>query len=542
MRMRLFLALGATFLLGSTSFAQDAGGGPPGEGPRARMQYKRMHQHALRLIEQDKVDESIEHLLEVQKRLPEDAETQFMLTAAYAQAKKKDEALAAMKKALDLGLPPERFVAGPRWLFVTIEDEEAFKAVVSKHENEILHGPMIGNLTHESATVWARTYAKAATLVVSTDPNDATKMVNLSPVLLNGANDGTFSLTAGKLKADTEYFYSVMSMNTQKEELQWYRFRTAPAPGSKQKLTLAFGGGAGFQPKLEYMWDTIGAKKPDLLLMLGDNVYIDDPESKAMNHYTYYRRQSRPEWRKLIATTPVYSIWDDHDFATNDSWGGPEIDKPAWKQQVWDIFKQNWANPPSGGGHTEPGCCYDFTVGDVQFIMLDCRFYRTTPRKENPTMLGPVQKQWLFDTLKKSKENKATFRVLCSSVPWVFEAKGDSLDTWNGYKDERNEIFDFLTREKIEGIVLMSADRHRSDLWKIQRDGAYPLYEFNSSRLTNDHVHGEMKEAIFSYNKKQSFGLVTFDSTVADPTVTYKVISIDGEEIHSFTAKRSELK
>ena len=88
----------------------------------------------------------------------------------------------------------------------------------------------------------------------------------------------------------------------------------------------------------------------------------------------------------------------------------------------------------------------------------------------------------------------------------------------------------------------MSADRHRSDLWKIDRPDDYPLYEFNSSRLTNQHVHKEMDAAIFSYNKKQSFGTVDIDTTLDDPIITYRVVSIDGEEIHKFTVKRSELK
>ena len=50
-----------------------------------------------------------------------------------------------------------------------------------------------------------------------------------------------------------------------------------------------------------------------------------------------------------------------------------------------------------------------------------------------------------------------------------------------------------------------------------------------------------MDEAIFSYNKKQSFGIVTFDTKAADPTVTYDVISIDREKVHSLTVKRSQL-
>ena len=49
-----------------------------------------------------------------------------------------------------------------------------------------------------------------------------------------------------------------------------------------------------------------------------------------MQHYCYYRRQARPEFSALVAQTPVYSIWDDHDFGVNDCVEGPEIDLPAW--------------------------------------------------------------------------------------------------------------------------------------------------------------------------------------------------------------------
>jgi alkaline phosphatase D len=51
----------------------------------------------------------------------------------------------------------------------------------------------------------------------------------------------------------------------------------------------------------------------------------------------------------------------------------------------------------------------------------------------------------------------------------------------------------------------------------------------------------EKQGALFSYNKKQSFGLVSFDTAAADPQVTYEVISIDGERIHSLTVRRSQL-
>jgi alkaline phosphatase D len=146
--------------------------------------------------------------------------------------------------------------------------------------------------------------------------------------------------------------------------------------------------------------------------------------------------------------------------------------------------------------------------------MLDGRFYRTNPYGEKPSMLGPVQKAWLLEQVKKSK---ATFKVLASPVPWSFNTKGKSLDTWNGFRDEREEIFAFLEENKIDGVVLISADRHRSDARKIERG------------------------AIFGYNEKQSFGLLSFDTTLQDPTVTFEIISIDNERIHSLTLRHSEI-
>jgi alkaline phosphatase D len=170
--------------------------------------------------------------------------------------------------------------------------------------------------------------------------------------------------------------------------------------------------------------------------------------------------------------------------------------------------------------------------------MLDGRFYRTNPYGPSPSMLGPVQKAWLLNQLRKSK---ATFKVLASPVPWDFYTKGKSLDTWNGFRGEREDIFAFLEENRIDGVVLISADRHRSDARKIDRPNGYAFYEFESSRLTNQHKHDLKPGAIFGYNKKPSFGLLNFDTAAPDPTVTFQIISIDNERIHSLTLKHSEI-
>ena len=307
------------------------------------------------------------------------------------------------------------------------------------------------------------------------------------------------------------------------------------------KFTIGFGGGSGYVPENERMWDTIGAIEPRALLLLGDNVYIDDPETPEMQRFHYYRRQSQPEWGKLAKTVPIYSIWDDHDFTTNDGWGGPDIEKPSWKRDVWEIYKENWDNPYYGGGKENPGCWFDFSIGDVHFIMIDGRYYRESPKDESPSMLGPVQMKWLKKTLTKKP---ATFTVICNNVPMAPKVKPGSKDTWDGYPEERTEIYQYIADQKIPGVVILSADRHRSDAYKVDTEinGMYPLFEFSSSRLTNQHVHKLIDHSLFGYNEKQSFGKIDFDLTTEDPTVKYTIINIDGKKIHDLTVKLSQLQ
>ena len=503
-------------------------------------QYKRVHQQAFRDILGGNTSKAVAALDKLLERLPKDEESHYMLAVAYCASGDLDQAAKHAQQAIEFGLPPGRIVGGTLTGLKPLLETQYGRELIEANVHHPVHGPMVGCVTGESAKIWFRTLGPASVSVeyrLANDPDE--RQQKTKPQITKLADDFTVEVPLSGLAPNSVYTYRI-HIDKQADN-PWHTFRTSAALHQPTKFRLAFGGGAGYVPPNERVWDTIAAEKPDMLVLLGDNVYSDDPTRPAMQHYCYYRRQSRPEFSRLIASTPVYSIWDDHDFGTNDCSGGPEIDSPDWKRPVWHVFKNNWVNPYYGGGEEQPGCWYDFYRGDVHFVMVDGRYYRNLKKEDNgrSSMLGPVQRKWLLKTLKNSQ---GKLIVLCSPVPWVFEAKGDSKDTWNGFKEERNEIFEFLADNKIEGVVLMSADRHRSDLWKIDRENGYALYEFNSSRLTNQHVHGEMRQAVFSYNKKQSFGTVDIDTTVDDPTITYRVVNIDGEEIHKHTVRGSELK
>jgi len=503
-------------------------------------QYKRIHQKALELIRTDKAEVAIQYLNKVAQNLPMDAETHYMLAVAYLDLGKIKEAESSVERALELGLHVGRIIGGTHNGLNAIRKRPLMQRLLSENGKYPVHGPMLANLSGTSAVIWLRTAGPSQVSVeANTDPPILSARVEAS-ALAKRDNDHVVKVILKGLKPQTTYQY-VVSIDGRKNASAKQRFTTFNRVGSAGNFRLAFGGGAGFVPQHEYIWNTIADTKPQALFQLGDNVYIDNTDVMDMHHYCYYRRQSRSEYRALISGVSVFSIWDDHDFGLNDCSGGPDIETPKWKRSTYEIFRDNWANPAYGGGDKQPGIWWDTYINDIHFICIDGRYYRTDPKKTNGklSMLGSAQKYWL---LNKIKNSKGTFKVLVSPVPWVFKAKGDSKDTWNGFKDERNEIFQFLTENNIKGVLLMSADRHRSDLWKIDRSDDYPLYEFNSSRLTNQHVHKTMDEAIYSYNAKQSFGTVDFDTQAKDPIVTYAVYSIDGEQIYKFTVKRSQLE
>jgi alkaline phosphatase D len=460
-----------------------------------------------------------------------DPETHFVRTMLALQQGNVEAAQNAAADALIRGLPFARFVAGPRDLLAPLYETSWFEAAEARHrELHLLHGPMVGAVTDTSASFWVRTVRETDVQVVVGDRKS-------SAVRTSANTDFTAVAVVEGLQPGTRYPYQLL-IGSQRLEADAWKFQTFPTAGQPAQFSVAFGGGAGYLPKKEYMWDTIRARQPLALLMLGDNVYIDQPEHLLCQHYCYYRRQTRPEWRRLVASTATFAIYDDHDFGTNDCVPGPEIETPPWKRVAWNVFRQNWVNPGYGGGPSQPGCWFDFQIADVHFIMLDGRYYRD---RKGGSMLGPVQKAWLLDKLKNST---GTFKVLASPVPWTAGVKPGSKDPWDGFPAEREEIFAFIQANKINGVVLIAADRHRTDLRKTTREDGYDFYEFESSRLTNRHYHPVVPTPglVWGYNKTCSFALMQFDTTANDPQVTFQCVTIDGDTKHRFELTSSRLK
>ncbi|MDX2245336.1 MAG: alkaline phosphatase D family protein [Bacteroidia bacterium] len=501
-------------------------------------QYKKLNRETISEIEVGYWQNADNYLNDFLALNPNDLEGLFARTLLLTRRGNLPEATKIAREAVQKGLRPERFLSNLNGLFDPLLQYEDFRKFVdSMGVSRVLHGPTLGNKTAESISVWLRTNGPADVFVKVLNPATREEITRSETVRTNAEHEFTGKLSVHGLQASNAYLYQVFVEG--KQAGGNYSFTTAPEKGEKSAFSIGFAGGAGYTPWFERMWDTLNTHNLSAFLLMGDNVYIDHPERPATQQYCYYRRQSRPEFRRFASATPLYAIWDDHDFTYNDERGGPEINTPYWKKDVLKLFQNQWINPYFGGGEMAPGCYFDFSMGDVDFIMLDCRYYREDPEQTNPSMLGAIQKEWLKEKLKSSK---GTFKVLASSVPWAKDTKPGSLDTWDGYSAEREEIFSFIESEKIEGVILLSADRHRSDAWHIERPDGYGFYEFMSSKLTNVHTHKVMPTALFGYNKTCSFGQLDFDTKRDDPQVMYRIFNIENEEIHRITVYLSQLQ
>ena len=272
-------------------------------------------------------------------------------------------------------------------------------------------------------------------------------------------------------------------------------------------------------PPHERMWDTIGAIDPRALLLLGDNVYIDDPKTPEMQLFHYYRRQSQPEWTKLAKKVPIYAIWDDHDYGPNNSDGtakGKERSLAGWKQI--------WANPTLGTPDT-PGAFFKFSHGDVDFFMVDSRYHRSpdkVPDDDQKRMLGDAQFSWLLEGLKRSK---ARFKVIVSGST----LNHSKVDGWRIYTFSRHRLFDALKKHQISGVMYMSGDIHSSLVWEHHESDriGYPLVEVISSGVAN--------------SRTLSFATVDFDTTREDPIARVRIVYGDGTIRADKTWKLSQL-
>jgi alkaline phosphatase D len=234
-----------------------------------------------------------------------------------------------------------------------------------------------------------------------------------------------------------------------------------------------YGGGFG-------TFQAIADKKPDVMLWLGDNLYLQqpdfyDPDSMAAR----YRRQRAFEpLQSLLTATTHLAIWDDHDFGPNDSDTSYtfKAKRSSCSRATGPIHRSDFPDVAGAFGIAR--------YGDVTFFLLDDRYYRSPdlwPDGPDKTMFGARQLEWLKQALVSAPRN--AIKIIAGGSQ--FWNRPHRFEGWHQFATEQRAFAEWLVARRIDGVLFVSGDRHFSELLKIDRPGAYPLYEFTSSPLTS---------------------------------------------------------
>lgn len=245
------------------------------------------------------------------------------------------------------------------------------------------------------------------------------------------------------------------------------------------------------------LFGDVEAAKPDLVVMMGDNVYGSnsptDPELPSLKE-AYGKLAEAAPFRSLVASTPTEAVWDDHDYGIND--GGGDF---AYKKRAQAMFSTFWNVPASSPIRHRPGIYRAFRTGQagqvLQVILLDTRYFRdplvptdqrNAPGKERyipypPTseadILGPDQWAFLADELNKP----ADVRLIISSIQVI--ADGHGYERWGNFPRAQQRLYDLIAETKAEGVVFASGDRHYGSINHIQTGVAYPLTDLTASGI-----------------------------------------------------------
>jgi alkaline phosphatase D len=292
----------------------------------------------------------------------------------------------------------------------------------------------------------------------------------------------------------------------------------------------------GKRRRLNQIFSSMAKEEADFMVWTGDNVYYLAGEWNSYKGMVNKMLKVRTRYPidGFLKSCPQYAIWDDHDYGPNDSDGKFEL-----KDTSLAVFKKFWANPYYGT-ETQNGVFTHFSQGDCDFLLLDSR-YDCDKSTEVRKLLGDKQMEWLKQTLLASKAN---FKFVFSGTQFLpVEQSGE---TWGKFPKEHGDFMKFLADNNITGVILVSGDRHYSELNKEERPGTYPLYEFTCSPLTSfmdpSYPKNNPLRVEGTAIRTQNYGRVKVFNDGAERVCRLEEFDRKGKLIWKYDLKLSELK
>ncbi|MEU5291132.1 alkaline phosphatase D family protein [Streptomyces umbrinus] len=240
-------------------------------------------------------------------------------------------------------------------------------------------------------------------------------------------------------------------------------------------------------------------ERPDVLLLLGDQVYADEvseatrrwlearrglnepPGAEVADYeeYThlYYESWLDPEIRWLLSTVPSCMIFDDHDviddWNTSEAWVTDMRATPWWSERILSGLMSYWVHqhlgnlPPdrlaedplyeavratpdgtdalrtfAARADNDPASVrwsYRRDFGRTRLLMVDSRAARVLDEK-NRSMLDPAQEAWLREQVLE-EPGSYDHLLIGTSLPWLLPNLVHDAEGWNAAlcRGERGE-------------------------------------------------------------------------------------------------------
>jgi phosphodiesterase/alkaline phosphatase D-like protein len=392
-------------------------------------------------------------------------------------------------------------------------------------------GPMIGAVTDTSLKVWGRS-DRPASLAVEWKPAGTPWPGTIAgPVGIDEEGDLTGVVLLQGLEPASGYEYRLL-LDGAVQPGSEASFKTLPTAGPGRITRFGIGADLEFGHDPYTLVPNLQARQPDFTLLIGDQIYADEPLQSEWSVFGYGQRYRENWGEKLLAPflarVPTFMIWDDHDI--EDNWNdGTSLPYP-YARGAFDLYQGSHNPDPRLPGEIS----FAFQAGDAAFYLPDIRTNRNhedDPDTAAKSMLGATTKAdlkaWLLST-------PARFKFLVSPVMWANHGTTGN-DSWVAYQTERQEILDFIRTNHICGVVLISGDQHWSGVMRLDQAPPYHFYELSPTPLGNSvrqMTTDTGPDILFKDDSSQVYGFVTADSTVTPARVTLEIYNSEDTRMY----------
>lgn len=287
-----------------------------------------------------------------------------------------------------------------------------------------------------------------------------------------------YKVTLDDLKPQTPYTLNIISREHRKL-IGRRKFFTRRRDTFKRLAVLSCAGDFESQLTIDKMWSQLVSLDPDVVMMIGDNVYADistlkvpigNDADKILQRYMDHRF-SIPYYLKG-ELFPTIATWDDHDYGLNN--GDRKFELKSKMEEIFHLmYAQNHPDMIEEG----PGISRLVSIGNYQVALLDNRSFRDSGENPNGEHFGRAQRYWLQNILKK---NKAT--IIVSGDQFL----GDyhNFESFYGNHKKKFESFMSMIKKSKPVTIFMSGDRHMSEVQNISSSWlGYDTYELTSSPM-----------------------------------------------------------